>query len=147
MLMYRYRPDWPPGSNAALLAKQVRSGAGCSHKGTSAPAFLPAGFGKCVAATPAPAPEPPRRTRANDLLDILEGIGRRGEMIPTNADLLGRLGLSLLSVANLTRMIAGLEIDGLIRRRVVGRRRWIDLFRLGLVISNTAPPAPIGEAG
>lgn len=147
MLLYRYRPDWPPGSNAALLATQARTAAGCSHKGTIAPAFLPASFGKCGAAPDKAPMVPPRRTRARDFLEILEEIGRAGEMMPSTYDLLRRLGLSTLSGAVIARMSRELEEDGLIRRRVVFGRKWVDLLGIGLTISNLAPPAPIGEAG
>lgn len=147
MLTYRYRPDWPPGSNAKLLARQARSAAGCSNMAAVAPSVLPAGFGKSVIApATVPAP-PPRLTRAREFLALLEDIGRAGEMMPSTYDLLRRLGLSPLSGAVLARMSRELEEDGLIRRRCEGRRKWVELPGLGLVISNVAPPAPIGEAG
>jgi hypothetical protein len=135
------RADWPLGSNARLLAHQVRTATGY----TKAPDGVmrnPPGWGginrKVVDLADGRAADGPDRLYA-----LLKAIARNGEVVPRNDALAERLGLTAMSTQRVATWLGDLETRGLIQRRPRGPRREIVMLKLGIVLSAAERPVSV----
>lgn len=141
MMIYR-RADWPPGSNAALLARQIRTATGFTSPGRKQVMRVPEGFGKSVA-PPQPLPPDELGAKAAALLAVLHAVADNGAMMPDASDLAEAIGYSRLSVRLVTVLMLELEASGEIRRYGTAKRRFLVLVARGVVISNVEAPQPV----
>lgn len=139
------RPDWLTGSNAALLAEQIRSPFGFTARGrkASAPPVRPAPIG--AAQRPA-LPAVSDGSAAGKLLAVLMALADQDAALPVS-DVLGeQIGASPnFRATRISNLLHVIEEAGQVRRHACRRRRDIELVARGLVLTEAGPPLPIAE--
>lgn len=132
------RPDWPAGSNAALVARQVRCSTGATNVAPRAGRWLkataPEAATKRLADGPAPVSQGAIR-----LLAELERLAAAGAVLPSGDALAASVGLT-----RLTQYFAELRSAGLAHSEGRGPVRQVELVQAGVMLSTAEPARRIG---
>lgn len=149
-----HRPDWPPGSNAALLERQVRTPFGFTWRARRPSALpWPGRRAEATEALRSTEPQPnsvvsvttPPGKIAGSLLALLHALADADAVLPSSEVLADRVGAGIFRTSRISNLLEQLEERGLVRRHTRHSRREIELIARGVLLSPDAPPRPLGE--